>query len=63
MKVPLLDLKAQYSAIKGEIDASVAEVMESQQFILGPQVQKCEEAVAEYSGCARMVPSPSITTR
>lgn len=51
MKVPLLDLKAQYAAIKAEIDASVAAVMESQQFILGPQVQECEEAIAEYSGC------------
>jgi dTDP-4-amino-4,6-dideoxygalactose transaminase len=52
MKVPLLDLKAQYGAIKAEVDASVAEVMESQQFILGPQVQKCEQAIAQYSGCA-----------
>ena len=25
--------------------------MESQQFILGPQVQACEKAIAEYSGC------------
>src|ERR1035437_743031 len=52
MKVPLLDLKAQYVAIKAEIDASVAEVMESQQFILGPPVQKCEQAIAQYSNCA-----------
>jgi dTDP-4-amino-4,6-dideoxygalactose transaminase len=51
MKVPLLDLKAQYVAIKAEIDASVAEVMESQQFILGPPVQKCEQAIAQYSSC------------
>src|ERR1035437_4290358 len=52
MKVPLLDLKAQYGAIKAEIDAAVDEVMESQHFILGPQVQNCEQAIAEYSGCA-----------
>ncbi len=51
MKVPLLDLKAQYGAIKAEMDAAVAEVMESQHFILGPQVQKCEQAIAAYSGC------------
>src|ERR1035437_4873294 len=51
MKVPLLDLKAQYAAIKAELDVSVAEVMESQQFILGPQVQACEKAIAAYSGC------------
>jgi dTDP-4-amino-4,6-dideoxygalactose transaminase len=52
MKVPLLDLKAQYAAIGAEINAAVAEVMVSQHFILGPQVQKCEEALAKYSGCA-----------
>ena len=50
MKVPLLDLKAQYAAIKAELDVSVAEVMESQQFILGPQVHECEKAIAKYSG-------------
>jgi dTDP-4-amino-4,6-dideoxygalactose transaminase len=55
MKVPLLDLKAQYAAIRAEVEAAVAEVMESQHFILGPQVQKCEEAIAKYSGCAHGV--------
>ena len=34
MQVPLLNLKAQYSAIKKEIEAAMAEVMESQHFIL-----------------------------
>ena len=51
MKVPLLDLKAQYATIKSEIDVAVAEVFESQHFILGPSVEKCEKAVAEYSSC------------
>lgn len=55
MQVPLLDLKAQYAAIKTELDAVVAEVMASQQFILGPQVQACEQAIARYSGCAHAV--------
>jgi dTDP-4-amino-4,6-dideoxygalactose transaminase len=52
MNVPLLDLKAQYQAIRREIDAAVAEVFESQHFILGPKVKACEEAVARYSQCA-----------
>jgi dTDP-4-amino-4,6-dideoxygalactose transaminase len=51
MNVPLLDLKAQYAAIKTEIDASIAEVLESQHFILGPKVDYCEKAVAAYSNC------------
>lgn len=55
MIVPLLNLKAQYEAIKDEIDAAVAEVFVSQQFINGPQVGELEKAVAEYSGCAHGV--------
>jgi dTDP-4-amino-4,6-dideoxygalactose transaminase len=52
MKVPLLDLQAQYTALKPELDRAIAEVMESQHFILGPQVQECEKAIAQYSQCA-----------
>jgi dTDP-4-amino-4,6-dideoxygalactose transaminase len=52
MNVPLLDLKSQYQAIKAEVDAAIAEVMESQHFILGPKVEACEKAVARYSNCA-----------
>jgi dTDP-4-amino-4,6-dideoxygalactose transaminase len=52
MKVPLLDLKAQYATIKAEVDAAIAEVMESQHFILGPKVEECEKEVAKYSACA-----------
>lgn len=51
MKVPLLDLKAQYNSIRDEIDQAVAEVFASQQFINGPQVGELERAVADYSGC------------
>lgn len=52
MEVPLLDLKAQYQSIKSEVDAAIAEVMESQHFILGPKVEQCEKAIAAYSSCA-----------
>jgi len=55
MKVPLLDLKAQYAAIKAEVDAAIGEVMESQHFILGPKVEECEKAIARYSGCSYAV--------
>lgn len=51
MHVPLLDLKAQYITIKAEVEGAVAEVMESQHFILGPKVEQCEQAIARYSGC------------
>jgi dTDP-4-amino-4,6-dideoxygalactose transaminase len=52
MKVPLLDLKAQYASIKPEVDAAIAEVLESQHFILGPKVEQCEKAIAAYSSCS-----------
>jgi len=51
MNIPLLDLKAQYSQIKDEIRQAVDEVLESQQFILGPRVSELESEIASYSRC------------
>ena len=36
--VPLLDLKAQYATIRDEIQDALDQVLESQRFILGPEV-------------------------
>ena len=51
MKVPLLDLKPQYRALKAELDAAILRVSESQHFILGPEVKALEASTAKYSGC------------
>jgi len=51
MTVPLLDLKAQYATIRGEICEAVARVLESQRFILGPEVEAFEKDIASYSQC------------
>lgn len=48
MKVPLLDLKAQYKTIKDEILKITADIYESQYFILGPHVEKLENEIANY---------------
>jgi dTDP-4-amino-4,6-dideoxygalactose transaminase len=48
MKVPLLDLKAQHDPIQQEVLDAIAQVLRSQAFILGPDVQKLEERVASY---------------
>ncbi len=50
-QVPLLDLKAQYATIREEARAAVDRVMESQYFILGPEVEGLESEAAAYSGC------------
>lgn len=44
------DLKAQYTSLKDEIDASIAEVIDSTYFISGKQVNELEEKLAEYVG-------------
>jgi dTDP-4-amino-4,6-dideoxygalactose transaminase len=61
IEVPLLDLKAQYASIRGDVDAAVVRVMESQYFILGPEVSALEEEVAAYSGAAHGVGMSSGT--
>jgi dTDP-4-amino-4,6-dideoxygalactose transaminase/acetyltransferase-like isoleucine patch superfamily enzyme len=51
-EVPLLDLKAQYAAIRHVIEPVIREVVDSQYFILGPKVKELEEKVAQYSQSA-----------
>lgn len=48
MSIPLLDLKAQYSSIREEINEAVLKVIESGCYILGPNVDGLEEEVAAY---------------
>jgi dTDP-4-amino-4,6-dideoxygalactose transaminase len=49
--IPLLDLKAQYQTIRPEIDAAIQRVLDSQYFILGPEVKALEREIASYSNC------------
>jgi dTDP-4-amino-4,6-dideoxygalactose transaminase len=53
--VPALDLKAQYQAIRDEIDRVLRDVIESQHFILGPEVSGLEADVSSYCGVAHGV--------
>lgn len=61
MRVPQIDLRAQYRRIKPEIDAAVAEVFESQVFVGGPKVQGIEAAIAEYVGASHAIAVASGT--
>lgn len=47
--VPMLDLKRQFNKIGAEMNAVLASVNESGQFVLGPEVKKLEENIAKYS--------------
>lgn len=49
VRVPLLDLKAQYASIRPDVAAALERVLESQHFILGPEVEALEREVAAYS--------------
>ena len=46
----MVDLKTQYQSIKAEVDAAIAEVIDSTQFIKGPAVKKFEDNLAQYLG-------------
>jgi dTDP-4-amino-4,6-dideoxygalactose transaminase len=51
VKVPLLDLKAQYATIKNDVLTAVAEVLDSQVCIGGPKVAELEQKIAAISDC------------
>lgn len=52
MKIPILDLSVQHEKIAAEIQEAVAKVLNSQQFILGPEVRELEQEIAPYCQCA-----------
>jgi len=62
IKVPYLDLRAQYQSIKPEIDAAVARVLDSCQFVLGSEVAGFEQEFAAYCGTAECIALNSGTS-
>ena len=55
IRVPLLDLKAQYAQFRAEVLGAIESVCASQHFILGENVRAFEAQVAEYCGAAHAV--------
>jgi dTDP-4-amino-4,6-dideoxygalactose transaminase len=49
--VPLVDLKAQFITIEAEVRLAIDRVLESQHFILGPEVEALEREIAKYCQC------------
>lgn len=62
IKVPYLDLRAQYLTIKPEIDAAVSHILDSCQFILGSEVTQFEEEFASYCGATECIALNSGTS-
>ncbi|QIT55585.1 DegT/DnrJ/EryC1/StrS family aminotransferase [Aquisalimonas sp. 2447] len=59
--IPMVDLKAQYADLREEIEQGFSQVLDSAQFILGPNVQSLEEEVARYLGAGHAVACNSGT--
>ena len=55
MKVPLLDLQAQYRPLREEFFAAITRVCDSQRFIMGPEVEALERELAEWMGVSRAI--------
>jgi dTDP-4-amino-4,6-dideoxygalactose transaminase len=55
MIVPLLDLKLQYAALRQEMRSALERVIDTQQFILGPEVEALEHELAAFCGVRHAV--------
>ncbi len=53
--IPMIDLKKQFSEIKGEIFEMMTEILESSQYILGPKVLELEQKIARYHGVSEAI--------
>lgn len=62
IKVPYLDLKAQYQSLKPEIDAAIARVLDRCQFVLGPEVAAFEQEFAAHCGTSECIALNSGTS-
>lgn len=61
MKIPFIDLQAQYQAYKPEIDKAIQNVLNSSQYIMGPEVKKLEEGLSAYTGSKHAIACSSGT--
>ncbi len=61
MNIQMVDVKRQYLKYKKEIDEAVLKVLESGQFINGPDVHKFTEEIQHYLGVKYAIPCASGT--
>lgn len=61
MKIPLVDLKANYLAIKKEIDGAIQDVVDNTSFIMGKQLKTFEDNFARFCQAKHMIGCASGT--
>ena len=61
LPVPMLDLGREFAAIRGPVMAAMEAVCAGQRFILGPEVERFEQAAAAFCGVAHAVGCASGT--
>ncbi len=61
MSIPFIDLKAQYHALKPQIQARINAVLEHGQYIMGPEVKELEDKLATYTGAKHCITVASGT--
>lgn len=62
MRIPLLDLKAQYQSLKPALDDAVIRVLESGRYVLGPEVSAFEAEFAATCGTRHAIGVSSGTS-
>jgi len=55
MKVPLLDLAAQYGPLQADIESATLKVLREGRYVLGPEVAQLETELAKYIGAKHVV--------
>jgi UDP-2-acetamido-2-deoxy-ribo-hexuluronate aminotransferase len=50
MTIPFIDLKSQYKALKNQIDERIHRVLDHGQYIMGPEIKECEDALKKFLG-------------
>ena len=61
MSIPFIDLKRQYSALETDIREAIDTVLKHSQFLLGPEVTRLEEEMAQYIGVKNVIGCSSGT--
>lgn len=60
-KIQMVDLKGQYEPIKETVNASIQEVLDTNTYINGPQVQTFQKNLEDYLGCRHVIPCANGT--